>query len=57
MASIMNSELYDFIKYPFHVNYIDEEGIDAGGLRREWIVIVLKEALDPRNGLFVTSSN
>ena len=57
MASLMNCDLYNFIKNQFQVDYENEDGIDAGGLSREWIVIVLKEALDPQNGLFVTSSN
>ncbi len=34
-----------------------EEGIDGGGLTREWIGVALRDLLDPQKGLFITSSN
>ena len=39
------------------MNYEKEEGIDAGGLSREWSSLIFKEFLDPMYGLFVESKN
>ncbi|CEP62262.1 putative E3 ubiquitin-protein ligase HUL4 LALA0_S05e01508g [Lachancea lanzarotensis] len=34
------------------VEFIDEPGIDAGGLRKEWFSLLTKELFNPDNGLF-----
>ena len=39
------------------MQFADEEGIDAGGLTREWFTMVFKDALDPNKGLFKLSAN
>jgi hypothetical protein len=32
-------------------------GIDAGGVKRSWINLLIRELFDLRNGLFAVSSN
>lgn len=40
-----------------NVVFKGEEGIDGGGLSREWITLALKEVFNPDVGLFTTTSN
>ncbi|SCU91381.1 LAME_0E12288g1_1 [Lachancea meyersii CBS 8951] len=35
------------------VEFINEPGIDAGGLRKEWFSLLTKEIFNPDNGLFI----
>ncbi|CCE62074.1 hypothetical protein TPHA_0B04020 [Tetrapisispora phaffii CBS 4417] len=42
----------DFLK-SLRVEFIDEPGIDAGGLRKEWFLLLSKSLFSPMNGLFV----
>ncbi|DAZ92901.1 TPA: hypothetical protein N0F65_013063, partial [Lagenidium giganteum] len=42
---------------PLRVQFINEPGVDAGGLVREWFDLVLREFLDESNGLFVRTEN
>lgn len=39
------------------VNYEDEDGNDAGGLRAEFYTLITKELFDPRAGLFIETPN
>jgi len=39
------------------IAFENENGVDAGGLRREWMSLVLKELFDPSFGLFSFSEN
>mmetsp|Transcript_120 Transcript_120/g.21 ORF Transcript_120/g.21 Transcript_120/m.21 type:complete len:81 (+) Transcript_120:335-577(+) len=41
----------------FYITFEKEEGLDFGGLTREWITLAIKDVLDPAKGLFVTSAN
>eukprot|EP00825_Cyclidium_porcatum_P007879 TRINITY_DN13954_c0_g1_i1.p1 TRINITY_DN13954_c0_g1~~TRINITY_DN13954_c0_g1_i1.p1 ORF type:complete len:681 (+),score=123.89 TRINITY_DN13954_c0_g1_i1:90-2132(+) len=41
----------------FSVQYLNEEGIDGGGLLSEWFSIVFQKVLQPEFGLFTYSSN
>ncbi|EAS04336.2 kinesin motor domain protein (macronuclear) [Tetrahymena thermophila SB210] len=41
----------------FEIVFKDENGVDAGGLSREFYTIVLKDFLDPYKGFFCPSSN
>lgn len=41
------------IKKGLRINFIGEEGIDAGGLRKEWFLSLVREIFDPNHGLFV----
>lgn len=38
------------------IQFAGSSGIDAGGLEREWFALVTAELLDPKNGLFISSS-
>jgi E3 ubiquitin-protein ligase HECTD2 len=33
------------------VEFINEQGIDAGGLKKEWFLLLIKELFDPKKGL------
>ena len=39
------------------VQFTNEEGVDAGGLTREWYQILSREMFNPGYALFVTSAN
>lgn len=41
----------------FHcfISFVDEEGQDAGGLLREWYVIISREIFNPMYALFTVS--
>ncbi|RMD44638.1 hypothetical protein DV735_g589, partial [Chaetothyriales sp. CBS 134920] len=41
------------IKKGLKIDFINEEGIDAGGLRKEWFLLLTREIFDPHYGLFV----
>ncbi|KAI9799284.1 MAG: putative E3 ubiquitin-protein ligase [Piccolia ochrophora] len=41
------------IKKGLRIEFMGEEGIDAGGLRKEWFLLLVREVFDPNHGLFV----
>jgi E3 ubiquitin-protein ligase HECTD2 len=41
------------IKKSLRIEFIGEEGVDAGGLRKEWFLLLVREVFDPNHGLFV----
>ncbi|KAK2742494.1 putative E3 ubiquitin-protein ligase [Myotisia sp. PD_48] len=41
------------IKKGLRVEFAGEEGIDAGGLRKEWFLLLVREVFDPHHGLFL----
>lgn len=41
------------IKKGLRIDFVGEEGIDAGGLRKEWFLLLVREIFDPDHGLFV----
>ncbi|KAI4279919.1 MAG: hypothetical protein L6R35_005998 [Caloplaca aegaea] len=41
------------IKKGLRIAFQDEEGVDAGGLRKEWFLLLVREVFDPEHGLFV----
>ena len=45
------------LKKKLEIRYQGEQGVDQGGLKREWITILSRELFDPRNGLFRISPN
>lgn len=47
-----NTEMSGFLQDDFQVNFIDSEGIDAGGLRRTWISALLRIFGDAQRKLF-----
>ncbi|KAG6598073.1 NEDD4 E3 ubiquitin-protein ligase WWP1 [Phytophthora cinnamomi] len=38
------------------INFLDESGVDAGGLHREWFVLLNEMLVDPAHGLFVCTN-
>ena len=43
----------DDIKKGLRIDFIDEEGLDSGGLRKEWFLLLVRDVFDPEHGLFV----
>ncbi|PGH31626.1 E3 ubiquitin-protein ligase HECTD2 [[Emmonsia] crescens] len=41
------------IKKGLRIEFLGEEGVDAGGLRKEWFLLLVREIFDPLHGLFV----
>ncbi|KAI1613385.1 hect domain ubiquitin protein ligase E3 [Exophiala viscosa] len=41
------------IKKGLRIDFQGEEGVDAGGLRKEWFLLLVREIFDPNHGLFV----
>ncbi|KAL2802701.1 hypothetical protein BJX63DRAFT_101231 [Aspergillus granulosus] len=41
------------MKKGLRIGFIGEEGVDAGGLRKEWFLLLVREVFDPHHGLFV----
>lgn len=38
------------IKKGLRIDFLNEEGIDAGGLRKEWFLLLVREVFDPEHG-------
>lgn len=41
------------IKKGLRIEFVGEEGVDAGGLRKEWFLLLVREVFDPNHGMFV----
>lgn len=41
------------IKKGLRIDFVGEEGVDAGGLRKEWFLLLVREIFDPHHGLFI----
>ncbi|CAD6592566.1 MAG: Putative E3 ubiquitin-protein ligase [Alectoria sarmentosa] len=41
------------IKKGLRIEFMGEEGLDSGGLRKEWFLLLVREVFDPEHGLFV----
>ena len=59
MTSYYMSNPRDFrhSEHPFHINYVNERGVDAGGLMRDFASELIKDINEPRIGLFVQTPN
>jgi len=40
------------IKKSLRIEFIDEDGVDAGGLRKEWFLLLVRELFDPQYGKY-----
>ncbi|CCI40517.1 unnamed protein product [Albugo candida] len=49
LLSILPTDLH----FPLRIEFIDEVGIDAGGLQREWYALLFSKILDEQVGLFI----
>lgn len=43
--------------YNFKIEFVNEPGVDQGGLKKEWLNLLSKEIFDPMAGLFKLSAN
>ncbi|KAI0401179.1 hypothetical protein F4802DRAFT_439637 [Xylaria palmicola] len=41
------------IKKALRIEFLGEEGVDGGGLRKEWFLLLVREVFNPDHGLFV----
>lgn len=41
------------LKKRLRIEFINEDGVDAGGLTKEWFLLLVRQLLDPNYGLFV----
>ncbi|KAL9128657.1 MAG: hypothetical protein Q9217_002717 [Psora testacea] len=41
------------IKKGLRIEFLGEEGLDSGGLRKEWFLLLVRDVFDPEHGLFV----
>ncbi|CAH0483045.1 unnamed protein product [Peronospora belbahrii] len=41
-----------YIRSAMRINFLEESGVDAGGLHREWFMILTELLMDPKAGLF-----
>ena len=48
--SIVVAVCIDFV---FQVNFVGEEGLDAGGVKKEFFMLLMQEILNPNFGMFV----
>ncbi|XP_062851882.1 probable E3 ubiquitin-protein ligase HERC4 [Trichomycterus rosablanca] len=51
MEVLRKSKNVDY-KKPLKVIFVGEEAVDAGGVRKEFFLLIMKELLDPRYGMF-----
>ena len=52
----LNSRQAEELKGRLRVVFKREEGVDAGGLTREWFLVLSKEMFDPNYALFIPSA-
>lgn len=44
------------IKKGLRIEFLGEEGVDAGGLRKEWFLLLVREVFDPHHGKCIQSA-
>lgn len=42
------------LKKSLRIEFIGEDGVDAGGLRKEWFLLLVRQLFDPQFGTFST---
>ncbi|KAJ3117572.1 putative E3 ubiquitin-protein ligase [Phlyctochytrium bullatum] len=47
----LQSRHIDF-KKKLHIHFVQEEGVDAGGLTKEWFLLLVRELFDPLYGMY-----
>ncbi|KAH7040643.1 uncharacterized protein B0I36DRAFT_371206 [Microdochium trichocladiopsis] len=52
VSAIVGSGSED-IKKALRIEFDGEEGVDAGGLRKEWFLLLVREVFNPDHGLFI----
>ncbi|GJJ73506.1 E3 ubiquitin-protein ligase HECTD2 [Entomortierella parvispora] len=41
------------LKKSLRIEFIGEDGVDAGGLRKEWFLLLVRQLFDPQYGMFI----
>lgn len=52
-----NKKRTEELKGQLHIEFIGEEGVDAGGVTREWYMVLSREVFNPNYVLFQSSLN
>ena len=52
VSELLKQEPASLVGRRLQINFEGEEGIDQGGLAREWMNLTLKEIFDPEKGFF-----
>lgn len=50
VSEVIGSGDDDEIKKGLRIDFVGEEGVDAGGLRKEWFLLLVREIFDPHHG-------
>ena len=50
ISEVVNTGSQEDIKKSLKVQFVNEEGVDAGGLRKEWFLLLAREIFDPNHG-------
>lgn len=45
-----NSEIGMELKKSLRIEFVGEDGVDAGGLRKEWFLLLVRHLFDPKFG-------
>ncbi len=48
----LSKQKRDDLKKPLKVMFVNEDAYDAGGVRKEFFLLLLREILDPKYGMF-----
>ena len=57
MKYFENFKEQDFEKLKIEIQFVKEAGVDQGGIKREWISLLIELLFNPNVGLFKVSSN
>ncbi|KAG9069298.1 putative E3 ubiquitin-protein ligase [Linnemannia hyalina] len=41
------------LKKSLRIEFVGEDGVDAGGLRKEWFLLLVRQLFDPQYGMFI----
>ena len=44
------------VKKGLRIEFVGEDGVDAGGLRKEWFLLLCREVFDPLYGFYLLAS-
>lgn len=45
------------LKKSLRIEFVDEDGVDAGGLRKEWFLLLVRHLFDPLFGEYMFHIN
>ncbi|KAI9136503.1 hypothetical protein BKA69DRAFT_1103846 [Paraphysoderma sedebokerense] len=55
LSQLSNAELD--LKKRLRIEFPGEEGVDAGGLTKEWLLLLVKELFDPKYGMWIVDED